>query len=137
MHQLLVRRHKTPVTLLATAVALALSSPVCAQDAAAAQPAPSGQQATNLDAVTVTGYRQSLQKSLDEKRYSTEQVDAAIDRIQEKLLVGGLREVPTTRLGELAMRELKRMDKVAYVRFASVYRSFEDVDEFRRLIKDI
>ena len=76
MHQLLVRRHKTPVTLLATAVALALSAPVCAQDAAAAQAAPSGQQATNLDAVTVTGYRQSLQKSLDEKRFSTEQVDA-------------------------------------------------------------
>jgi transcriptional repressor NrdR len=45
--------------------------------------------------------------------------------------------VPTTRLGELVMRELKRIDKVAYVRFASVYRSFEDVDEFRQLIRDI
>ena len=42
-----------------------------------------------------------------------------------------------TRLGELVMRELKRIDKVAYVRFASVYRSFEDVDEFRQLIRDI
>jgi transcriptional repressor NrdR len=45
--------------------------------------------------------------------------------------------VPSTRVGELVMRELKRMDKVAYVRFASVYRSFEDVDEFRQLIRDI
>ncbi|MCB1994657.1 MAG: transcriptional regulator NrdR, partial [Rhodoferax sp.] len=48
-----------------------------------------------------------------------------------------LREVPSTRVGEMVMRELKRLDKVAYVRFASVYRSFEDVDEFRQLIQDI
>jgi transcriptional repressor NrdR len=48
-----------------------------------------------------------------------------------------LREVPSARIGELVMRELKRIDKVAYVRFASVYRSFEDVDEFRQLIRDI
>jgi transcriptional repressor NrdR len=66
-----------------------------------------------------------------------EQVDAAIERIQEKLLSSSLREVPSTRVGELVMRELKRIDKVAYVRFASVYRSFEDVDEFRQLIRDI
>ena len=45
--------------------------------------------------------------------------------------------MPSARLGELVMRELKRIDKVAYVRFASVYRSFEDVDEFRQLIRDI
>src|ERR1700761_7083305 len=62
---------------------------------------------------------------------------AAIERIQDKLIGTGLREVPSTRVGELVMRELKRLDKVAYVRFASVYRSFEDVDEFSRLIKDI
>ena len=68
---------------------------------------------------------------------SIEQVDAAIERIQDKLLATGLREVPSTRIGELVMRELKRLDKVAYVRFASVYRSFEDVDEFSRLIKEI
>ena len=43
----------------------------------------------------------------------------------------------STRLGELVMRELKRIDKLAYVRFASAYRSFEDVDEFRQLIRDI
>jgi len=48
-----------------------------------------------------------------------------------------LREVPSARVGELVMRELKRLDKVAYVRFASVYRSFEDVDEFRQLLRDI
>jgi transcriptional repressor NrdR len=68
---------------------------------------------------------------------STEQVDAAVERIQEKLLASPAREVTTTRLGELVMRELKKLDKVAYVRFASVYRSFEDVDEFRQLIREI
>jgi transcriptional repressor NrdR len=81
--------------------------------------------------------RGSMMLALRKRPVSTEQVDAAIDRIQEKLLAGTLREVPSTRLGELVMRELKRIDKVAYVRFASVYRSFEDVDEFRQLIRDI
>ena len=60
-----------------------------------------------------------------------------MERIEDKLLTSGAREVASTRLGELVMRELKRIDKVAYVRLASVYRSFEDVDEFRQLIRDI
>ncbi len=81
--------------------------------------------------------RASMMLALRKRPVSIEQVDAALERIQEKLLSGTLREVPTTRLGELVMRELKRIDKVAYVRFASVYRSFEDVDEFRQLIRDI
>ena len=81
--------------------------------------------------------RGSMMLALRKRPVSVEQVDAAIDRIQDKLLASGAREVPSARLGELVMRELKRMDKVAYVRFASVYRSFEDVDEFRQLIRDI
>ena len=75
--------------------------------------------------------------ALRKRPVSIEQVDAAIERIQDKLLATGARELPSARLGELVMRELKRIDKVAYVRFASVYRSFEDVDEFRQLIRDI
>jgi transcriptional repressor NrdR len=74
---------------------------------------------------------------LRKRSVSVEQVDAAINRIEEKLLASGAREIASTRLGELVMRELKRIDKVAYVRFASVYRSFEDVDEFRQLIREI
>jgi transcriptional repressor NrdR len=81
--------------------------------------------------------RASMTLALRKRQVSIEQVDAAIERIQDKLLASGLREVPSTRIGELVMRELKRLDKVAYVRFASVYRSFEDVDEFSRLIKEI
>jgi len=81
--------------------------------------------------------RASMQLALRKRPVSVEQIDAAVERIQDKLLNSGAREVATTRLGELVMRELKRIDKVAYVRFASVYRSFEDVDEFRQLIRDI
>jgi transcriptional repressor NrdR len=81
--------------------------------------------------------RASMMLALRKRPVSVEQIDAALERIQEKLLTSGAREVTSARLGELLMRELKRMDKVAYVRFASVYRSFEDVDEFRQLIRDI
>jgi transcriptional repressor NrdR len=81
--------------------------------------------------------RGSMLLALRKRPVSVEQVDAAIERIEEKLLTAGTREAPSTRLGELVMRELKRLDKVAYVRFASVYRSFEDVDEFQKLIKGI
>lgn len=81
--------------------------------------------------------RASMTLALRKRQVSIEQVDAAIERIQDKLLASGQREIASTRIGELVMRELKRLDKVAYVRFASVYRSFEDVDEFSRLIKEI
>jgi len=81
--------------------------------------------------------RASMLLALRKRPASLEQVDAAIERIQDKLLASGAREVPSAKLGELVMRELKRIDKVAYVRFASVYRQFEDVDEFRQLIRDI
>ncbi len=85
----------------------------------------------------LTKLRASMALALRKRPVSVEQIDAAVDRIQEKLLNSGAKEVTSTRLGELVMRELKRIDKVAYVRFASVYRSFEDVDEFRQLIRDI
>ena len=81
--------------------------------------------------------RASMMLALRKRQVSVEQLDAALERIQKKLLASGLREIPSARIGELMMRELKRIDKVAYVRFASVYRSFEDVDEFRQLIQGI
>jgi transcriptional repressor NrdR len=76
----------------------------------------------------------SMNLALRKRPVSTEQVDGAVERIEEKLLNLGVREVPSTRIGELVMRELKKLDKVAYVRFASVYRSFEDIDEFKTLV---
>ena len=81
--------------------------------------------------------RASLQLALRKRPVSAEQVDAATHRIEEKLMSLGLREVASERVGELVMRELRKLDKVAYVRFASVYRSFEDVDEFADAIEEL
>ncbi|HEU4457543.1 MAG TPA: transcriptional regulator NrdR [Methylibium sp.] len=81
--------------------------------------------------------RASMQLALRKRPVSTDQVDAALARIEEKLLATAANEVPSAKIGEMVMRELKKLDKVAYVRFASVYRSFEGVDEFSRLIRDI
>lgn len=79
----------------------------------------------------------SMNLALRKRPVSTEQIDSAIERIEEKLLGLGLKEVPSARLGEQVMRELKKLDKVAYVRFASVYRSFEDIDDFRALVDEV
>ena len=79
----------------------------------------------------------SMNLALRKRPVSTEQVDGAVERIEEKLLNLGVREIPSSRIGELVMRELKKLDKVAYVRFASVYRSFEDVDEFKTVVDEI
>ncbi len=79
----------------------------------------------------------SMTLALRKRPVSTEQVDSAIERIEEKLLSLGLREIESKRIGELVMRELRKLDKVAYIRFASVYRSFEDIDEFRALVDEV
>ena len=81
--------------------------------------------------------RASLNLALRKRPVSTEQIDSAIERIEEKLLASPTREVQSSRIGELVMRELKRLDKVAYIRFASVYRSFEDIDDFRALVDEV
>ncbi len=79
----------------------------------------------------------SFNLALRKRPVSTDQIDSAVERIEEKLLNLGVREVPSSRIGELVMRELKKLDKVAYVRFASVYRSFEDIDEFKTLVDEV
>jgi len=81
--------------------------------------------------------RASMNLALRKRPVSTEQVDGAIERIEEKLINLAQREVPSHRLGEMVMRELKKLDKVAYVRFASVYRSFEDIDDFKNLVDEV
>jgi transcriptional repressor NrdR len=81
--------------------------------------------------------RASMNLALRKRPVSTEQIDAAVERIEEKLLNLGARETPSNRIGELVMRELKKLDKVAYVRFASVYRSFEDIDDFKTVVDEV
>ena len=79
----------------------------------------------------------SFKLALRKRPVSTTQIDTSIEHIEEKLLNQGQREVLSSRIGELVMRELKKLDKVAYIRFASVYRSFEDVDEFKTLVDEV
>ncbi len=81
--------------------------------------------------------RPSINLALRKRPVSTEQVDSAIERIEEKLLSQAHREIASNRIGEMVMRELRKLDKVAYVRFASVYRSFEDIDEFKNLVDEV
>ena len=82
-------------------------------------------------------FRSSLKLALRKRQVSAEALDAAIHRIEEKLLSSGEREVVSGHIGELVMHELKRLDKIAYIRFASVYRSFEDVAEFQDAIAEV
>jgi transcriptional repressor NrdR len=81
--------------------------------------------------------RASLSLALRKRPVSTEELDAVVMRIEEQLLTSGQREVSTEMLGELVMSELKKLDKVAYVRFASVYKSFEDIGEFVDAIREM
>jgi transcriptional repressor NrdR len=79
----------------------------------------------------------SMRLALRKRPVATEAVDAAVDRIEEKLRSLGEREVPTSRVGDMVMRELAKLDKIAYIRFASVYRSFETPDDFREALQEI
>jgi transcriptional repressor NrdR len=72
-----------------------------------------------------------MQKALEKRPVSREALEEAVGRICHKLRTLGEREVPSRAVGELVMEELRHLDEVAYVRFASVYRSFQDVDAFR------
>jgi transcriptional repressor NrdR len=78
----------------------------------------------------------SMALALRKRPVSALALDAAVVRIQEKLLTSGKREVPSDHIGELVMAELRQLDQVAYVRFASVYRSFEDIREFVHTIDE-
>ena len=81
--------------------------------------------------------RASMLLALRKRPVPRESVEDAIGRIEDRLLTAAQREIKSEKLGELVMRELKRLDKVAYIRFASVYRSFEDIDEFAEVVKEV
>ena len=81
--------------------------------------------------------RIGFSRALHKRPVPTEYVDAAVERITQKMLSLGEREIASRRIGELVMRELYKVDKVAYIRFASVYKDFQDVDDFRDVIKEV
>lgn len=79
--------------------------------------------------------RQGLLRALEKRPVSTEQVEGAVSNIKHQLMVLGEREVPSKMLGDWVMKALAELDDVAYVRFASVYRSFQDVHAFEEEIQ--
>jgi transcriptional repressor NrdR len=81
--------------------------------------------------------RIGFQRALHKRPVPTEYVDAAIKRIVQHVLSLGEREIPSRDIGERVMEELKKLDKVAYIRFASVYRAFEDISDFQDAIKEV
>lgn len=79
--------------------------------------------------------RRGMLHALEKRPVETDKIEKSIDRIKHKLLAQGDREIESRKLGDWVMDELHQLDQVAYIRFASVYLSFEDVDAFRELIE--
>jgi transcriptional repressor NrdR len=81
--------------------------------------------------------RAGMMKALEKRPVSLELVESSINHVKHELRATGEREIPSKLVGEMVMNELKKLDEVAYVRFASVYRSFKDLNEFREEIDRI
>ncbi|NMM38988.1 MAG: transcriptional repressor NrdR [Glaciimonas sp.] len=81
--------------------------------------------------------RASLMLALRKRPVSAEAVDATISRIEQKILSLGEREISSGHIGELIMEELRQLDNIAYIRFASVYKNFEDLGAFQDAIKEV
>lgn len=79
--------------------------------------------------------RTGLTRALEKRPVDVDRIDAALSHVMHKLRAAGEREVPSRQVGEWVMEELREIDQVAYVRFASVYRSFQDIDAFREEIE--
>ena len=89
---------------------------------------------SDFDREKLTG---SMMLALRKRPVATDEVEAAADRVTERLRSLGEREVPTSRVGDFVMRELAKLDKIAYIRFASVYRRFETPDDFREAVQEV
>lgn len=79
----------------------------------------------------------SFNRALHKRPVPTELVDAAIDHVKQRVFALGEREIGTRQIGEMVMKELLKLDKVAYIRFASVYKSFQDVRDFSEAVEAV
>ena len=91
----------------------------------------------NRSDFSVDKIRVGFARALHKRPVPTEYVDAAVDRIVAQVLALGEREIPSRQIGEMVMQELYKLDKVGYIRFASVYRSFQDVSDFRDALREV
>jgi len=81
--------------------------------------------------------RSGMLKALEKRPVDSERIEQAVSRIKKELILKGEREFPTREVGELVMQALSKLDHVEFVRFASVYRSFQDVNEFTKVIENL
>ena len=81
--------------------------------------------------------RTSFNRALHKRPVPTEMVDMAIDHVIQKIFALGEREIASRQIGEMVMKELLKLDKVAYIRFASVYKSFQDVGDFADAVEAV
>jgi transcriptional repressor NrdR len=81
--------------------------------------------------------RQKLRVALTKRPVGEDDIDALLARVESNLLAFGTAEVPSSAIGEAVLRELKALDEVAYIRFASVYRQFQDIDDLRREVEEL
>lgn len=81
--------------------------------------------------------RSGIMRALEKRPVSVEKIENALERILHKSMTSGEKEIPSAQIGEMVMDELQQLDQVAYVRFASVYRSFEDINEFKKEISKL
>ena len=77
-----------------------------------------------------------LMRACEKRPISVDKIDKVVDAVEEKLLIRG-KEVKSEMIGKLVMNKLKKLDKVAYIRFASVYKDFKDVKDFKRELKEV
>jgi len=89
------------------------------------------------DAFDELRLRNGMMRALEKRPVAVEQIEDAISHIKKQLIGVDSREVSSRKIGELVMHELQRLDQVAYIRFASVYLSFEDIQAFEELIKTL
>ena len=81
--------------------------------------------------------RQKLRVALTKRPVGEEDIEALLSRVESNLLAFGTAEVPSSAIGEAVLQELKALDEVAYIRFASVYRQFQDIDDLRREVEEL
>jgi len=78
-----------------------------------------------------------LQKACEKRPVTMEQIHNLAERVRQDLMMKGKEEIPSQEIGDLVMKHLKKLDRIAYVRFASVYRRFEEPEDFRRILKEV
>ena len=78
-----------------------------------------------------------IEKAFEKRPVAKEKIDKMINEIEEQIMSRGKREIKSSSIGEVVMKKIKRLDNVAYIRFASVYRDFQDIKDFKKELREL